>query len=63
MSCICNQIINSKYKRQLIADGDWTALYMEYKDDKYKLSAYGEDVAELNINYCPICGKKLKGVK
>ena len=25
-----------------------------------KIQAYGDGIAEMNINYCPECGRKLK---
>lgn len=40
---------------------DYTYLYMVYdcKNKKFGIEAQGEGYAEITINYCPICGKKL----
>lgn len=46
-------------------NGIWTSLIIrkddkEYDEDfKYKILAYGEGLASMNINYCPMCGRNL----
>lgn len=46
-----------------LADGAWTGLYIGIdRNDDYYLSAMGDDEARCVINYCPMCGRKLKEV-
>jgi hypothetical protein len=41
--------------------GDYTALSMVYhcRDKSFGIMAEGEGRAEIMINYCPMCGRKL----
>lgn len=38
---------------------NWTDLRMERSSGKSKIVAYGDDVAEVEINFCPFCGRQL----
>lgn len=49
--------------RITLDDGGWIGLYMGIdKNDDYYLSAMGDDEVRCVINYCPMCGRKLKEV-
>lgn len=37
--------------------GDWTDLNVNAKERL--ISAWGDGEADLEINYCPVCGRKL----
>ena len=39
--------------------GPWTSLAIEKENAKYYICAYGEDIAKMEIIYCPMCGRKL----
>lgn len=54
------------YENQIqIADGGWTSLYIGVNQDgKIVLRACGDNYTnDCEINYCPFCGRKLKGEK
>lgn len=38
---------------------NWTDLWMERSSGKSKIVAYGDDVADVEINFCPFCGRQL----
>lgn len=44
--------------------GSWANLVFEkeeyYAESPYKVKAYGEGVASMEIFYCPLCGKKFE---
>lgn len=45
-----------------VAEGDYTILRIGVDEQgKIRLAAYGEDEAYYYPNYCPVCGRKLKG--
>ena len=48
-------------KELFLADGWYTDLRIIYYNEskEFRLAAVGEDKAEIKINYCPICGRKL----
>ena len=48
-------------KVQDLERGFYTDLCMVYdnKDKKFRLMARGEGRAEIKINYCPMCGRRL----
>lgn len=55
--CICNL---SKGQQKLITQGSWVNLYIE-RDccGDYLLEAIDDGRADMQINYCPICGRCL----
>lgn len=54
---ICERLKNNEvYKVQ----GSWVDLEIKKIYGETKIQAYGDGVAEMNINYCPECGRKLK---
>ncbi len=55
----CN-IENNESK--LIVLGNWNNLYIERDEyENFYISAKSDGIAEMRINYCPFCGKKLGG--
>lgn len=38
---------------------NWTDLRMKRNSGKSKIVAYGDDVAEVEINFCPFCGRQI----
>lgn len=38
----------------------WTSLYLIRDQVGYKITAFGDDMASVEINYCPFCGRSLK---
>lgn len=46
-----------------IQDGAWNTLYMAYDKNRkeYSIMAVGDGSAEIKIDYCPFCGRKLGG--
>ena len=57
----CNYCDIKNYQcNQLTLDaGEYTGLVMKYKDNKFYLTAYGDDQAFKEIDYCPFCGRSL----
>jgi len=54
---ICERLKNNEvYEIQ----GNWVNLAIEKIHGETKIRAYGDGIAEMNINYCPECGRKLK---
>ena len=51
----------NKIKTLCLDNGYYTDLSMFYdcKDKKFGIMAEGEGRAEIKINYCPMCGRKL----
>lgn len=56
--CICRNI--KRNKQEYICHGNWTSLAI--RRDRlglYYIVALGDGEAEMDIKYCPICGRKL----
>lgn len=55
---VCECLNNGK---EYLCRGSWTDLVIRKDDEeydenfKYKIEAYGEGVASMCINYCPMC--------
>lgn len=65
MDCVCDfkdglNLLDGGRQVPIAEDG-YVGLYMEKHniDNKYRLIAYGEDTCEVDIYYCPFCGRKL----
>lgn len=56
VECICNLKQNEEKK---IGTSSYTTISIALDIDGYYIKADGDDTVWLNINYCPICGKKL----
>ena len=56
MNCICDQLRTRKINEIILADSDYTTLYM----GKGYLRAADERCVIDYIRYCPYCGKKFK---
>lgn len=54
--CICD-LKNGEEK--LIRKGDWNYLYIGRDQDEYYLIAKGDGNVNMQLNYCPKCGKVL----
>ena len=56
---VCNYCDIKNYEdNKLVLDaGDYTVLEMEYENNKFYLSAWGDDCAIKEIDYCPFCGR------
>ena len=56
MCKVCEEVMkNGEY----VVDGAWTRLKIEKHKDKFHILAIGEGMADMEIKYCPFCGKKL----
>ena len=51
-----------KESREYICDSDWASIAIERnKWNEYYLLVIGDETAKMLINYCPLCGRKLRG--
>ena len=48
-------------KGTVLADEDYTKLFIRKGYKKIYISATGDGRVEVEINYCPFCGRNLKG--
>lgn len=56
MCKVCEEVMkNGEY----VVDGAWTRLKIEKHKDKFHILAIGEGMADMEIKYCPFCGKRL----
>lgn len=48
---------------KVLEENDYTHMEIQYKKVSkiFKLVAIGDDVTELRISFCPMCGRKLGG--
>lgn len=54
---ICERLKSNKV---YTVQGSWVDLDIYKIHGETKIQAYGDGIAEMNINYCPECGRKLK---
>lgn len=54
---ICERLKNNEV---YTVQGSWVDLEIKKIHGETKIQAYGDGIAEMNINYCPECGRKLK---
>lgn len=60
MKCACKMV--EKESREYICDSDWASIAIERnKWNEYYLLVIGDETAKMLINYCPLCGRKLRG--
>lgn len=58
MNCICKKL--EKNSKKYLVFGDWNTLAMRRDEDgEYSIVAIGDGEAEMKLNYCPRCGRKL----
>ena len=58
MNCICKKL--EKNSKEYLVFGNWNTLAMRRDEDgEYSIVAIGDGEAEMKLNYCPICGRKL----
>lgn len=55
--CICNL---TEGQEKLISNGSYVDLYAKRDKYGYWISAISDGRADMKINYCPICGRKLE---
>ena len=56
--CICKKL--NKEESILIEEGSWNTLRLERDEyGNYYIVAKADGNAYMNINYCPLCGRKL----
>ena len=60
MKYIC-ELIKEGHSEKL-SIGDWVDIYMRKEDGEYYIEAIADGNAYWELNYCPICGRKLKEV-
>ena len=56
MCKICKALNENKIYK---IEGSWTNLEVKRMYEDIVIQAYGDGVATMNINYCPMCGRKL----
>ena len=54
---ICERLKSTKV---YTVQGSWVDLEIKKIHGETKIQACGDGIAEMNINYCPECGRKLK---
>lgn len=58
MNCICKKL--EKNSKEYLVFGNWNTLAMRRDEDgEYSIVAIGDGEAEMKLNYCPRCGRKL----
>lgn len=58
MCWMCENIKNGGYTLESSNKKTRLTIYRE-KNENYIMRVWGEDVLEQEINYCPMCGRKL----
>ena len=53
---ICKRLKNNEVYK---IEGSWIDLEIKKIHEETKIQAYGDGIAEMSINYCPECGRKL----
>ena len=53
---ICDAVFNNE---TYIIEGDWVELDFKKRGNDVYIIACGDGCAEMKLNYCPECGKKL----
>lgn len=55
--CICENIKIDSQER--ISTGNWLDLFLERFSYGYYITAISDGNVSIEINYCPLCGRKL----
>jgi hypothetical protein len=60
MECLCQLKDNEE---KLITEGYWINLYIYKEYGEYFIKALSDGRADMKIDYCPKCGRKLEEVE
>ena len=58
--CFYCNLKEDESEKNLDYTSSWTSLFIIRDKNSYKITAFGDDVASVEINYCPFCGRNLK---
>ena len=58
--CFYCNLKEDELEKNLDYTSSWTSLFIIRDKNSYKITAFGDDIASVEINYCPFCGRRLK---